>query len=139
MSAVGITVQALLGAPEITALVDRRVYNMVAGTMDQGSDASFSTARAIVYLAGEESLQMLGGPAQWRTSRVSVDCQSAYPHEAQILAEKVIGALEAIHIQEIIGYEATFTKEGSDSTGFGEESSINQRVIDWYVRWRPVA
>jgi hypothetical protein len=128
MSAVEVTIAALMAAPAVTDIVGDRITNMV--TEDE------NPLNIVVYLVFEDSTSMLDGPAKWYQARVTVDCASSNPAQIHDIAEAVKDALEPLHLAPLAGCIVSFRKEGTDATDFGEESSSSHRALDFYVDWR---
>lgn len=129
MSAVAITIAALMKAKAVTDIVDNKIVNVVSED---------SPPNILVNLTYEDGQEMLEGPVDWYESRVSINCRSTRPAEIHKIGKAVIDALRPIHLERFDEYEASFNKAGSDVTEFGDEASIATRTIDFTVRWRSV-
>lgn len=139
MSGLAIAVQAALAESVITQLVADRVYPIYA-------PQNAGLPHIIVHKIAEQEPYMLDGATSWPSSRVSYEVvSSGNPAEADRICQVVNDALKVIfRATYTSGVEVTFTKEGTDETDSGNETlpsgfSIGaRRIIDFYIRWRPV-
>lgn len=136
MSGLAIAVQAALAESAITALVGQRIYPIYA---PQNAGLPY----IVVHKIAEEEEKLLDGASNWPVSRVSFECVSEGDAAvADRIGQVLNDQLKIIHRATYAGFEATFTKEGTDETDSGNETlpsgfSIGaRRIIDFYIRWR---
>jgi hypothetical protein len=129
MSAVAATVQALLAASGVAALVSTRVYPVVA---PQATAAS----HIVVHLIAEDDDMLLRGTAGYPNARVSVECRASTFTAVNALAEAVKSALQPLHLVTYAGVTVSFQKQGSDYSDFADESKTHRRIMDFYARWQ---
>lgn len=130
MSAVAITVRALLAAPTVTAIVGQRVRPIEA---EQGEEPPW----ILVHLISEPDDELLQGAGQFFDSRVSLECVHTRQDLVIQLGEAVKAALRDVHLATYGSWTASFFKEGTDLTDSSEDRvSSFRRIMDYRVRWR---
>jgi hypothetical protein len=127
MSAVAVTIQALLANPAVTQLVTNRVWPSLAP-----QDAP--TPNIIVHRISESDDLLLRGHAQFPLARISVECRGTTFRAADGLGEAVDAALKPLHRESLSGQSVSFSKQGTDVSGFADDSKIHTRILDFYVR-----
>lgn len=133
MSSVAITIQALLAAPGVAALVADRIYPIAAAPFTgQGEPLD----DVIVNLTHEDDETLLQGASRFPEGRVSVECRSVSAASAIRIGEAVKEALQAIAGDVIAGRKAWFFKEGTDVTERNDSVGLSRRNLDFYVRWK---
>jgi len=129
MSAIAISIQALLADDSVAELVGDAVHPVKA---PQGSATCI-----VLHQISEVDAPMLTGPqAGFYRSRVQVDCRARTATAALALGEAVKAALGSLVRASIAGCEATFTMAGVDGTDALDDASLYRRHIDFYCHWR---
>ncbi len=133
MSSVAITIQALLAAPGVTALVADRIYPIAAPPFN---DPGEHHDDIIVNLIHEDDEMLLQGAARFPEARVSIECRSVSAASAIRIGEAVKTALQEIAGDTFAGRKAWFFKEGTDATERNDSVGLSRRHLDFYVRWK---
>ena len=129
MSAVAITIQALLAASGVTALTGTHVYPIKA--------PQNATTSVVVHLIHEADDLMLTGPhAEYYRARVQIDCRADTATKVMALGEAVKAALGNIVRRSFASGKATFFKEGSEAMQAIDEPALYRRHMDYKVFWR---
>lgn len=137
MSALRITIAALLAAPGVSAAVGARVYPFIA---PQGS----AWPHIIVGLVSEDDEQMLSGAGLFFDARVEVACIATSATAADALGEAVKVALQDVTNQAFDDGElppgfsavATILKDGADVSDYSDDLTVFRRIMDFRVRWQ---
>lgn len=139
MSGLVIASKTLLANAGVTAIVgsgnSAKIYP-IASSQTAGMPV------IVLHLIHEDEEKLLAGSSEWPVSRISVECRASTPPAVDILGKAVIAAFRNKHRYAIGGYEATFSKEGSDVTDASEETNtgglpaVFRRIIDFHIRWR---
>lgn len=130
MSAVAITIQALLADATVTALVGERIDPI------KPSQESAESCIVVNQVAESDHPIFSGPQSGFYQSRVQIDCRSNTATKALALGDAVRDALQNIVRQTFASGEATFFKEGVDITGEMDEADLYMRSMDFYVYWR---
>lgn len=128
MSAISLTIKALLANAGVTGATSTRVYPL--------SLPLKTTLPAIaVAMSAEDEPYTLSGAGQYPESIVQVHCIAATAGAAIGLGEAVKDALQDLHYTTG-GADAWFAKEPVDFTDFADDQSSFRRVLNFAVRWR---
>lgn len=128
MSAVSLTIKALLAQSGVTSRTSTRVYPLPL-------PHSTTLPAIAVALSGEDEDYLLGGASQYPVSSVQVHCIAAKAKDAIALGEAVKVALRDLHYTTG-GADAWFAKEGPDFTDYADDLSTHRRLMSFAVRWR---
>ncbi|RJT32799.1 DUF3168 domain-containing protein [Mesorhizobium waimense] len=128
MSAVSLTVNALLEDAGIGALVARRV-------VPYPIPLKMSLPAIAVAMNAEAETYLLAGASQYPETSVQIHCIATKAGEATDLGEAVKVALRDLHYTTG-GADALFSKEPLDFTDFADDLSTHRRVMSFAVRWR---
>lgn len=130
MSALTVTISALLAAPGVVAFTGQRIYPVEA---PEGAPFPF----IIVNLIGEPTDQVLHGVTAYYDSRVQIGCTAETATEANSMGEAVKAALEIIEKASIAGKtDVDISKEASDYSDTNDARTVKRRIMDFRVRWR---
>lgn len=128
MSAVALTIKALLAQAGVTGTTSTRIYPFPL--------PHTTTLPAIaVALSGEDEEQLLAGASQYAFSSVQVHCIAQKAKDAIALGEAVKTALRD-HLFTSGATKASFQKDGVDFTDYADDLSTHRRVMGFSVRWR---
>jgi hypothetical protein len=132
ITAVSLTIKALMAAPGVTAITGTRIEPMpVAQTTDLPAIA--------VALSAEDEAMLLAGSSHYPESSVQIHCLF---RASQTSAGEVIDLGEAVKLalRDLLftsgTVKASFTKEPIDFTDFSEDASTHRRVMSFSIRWR---
>jgi len=129
MNAVFATVQALLSASPVTALVGTRISPEI-GVQDA------TMPDIIVCSIANLDTYLLSGPGKYPNARVRVECRAATVTAAISLGDAVIAYLDGLG-GTFDGMAVTsFLKSETDTMDHNEDHSIHRRMIDFHVRYR---
>jgi hypothetical protein len=128
MSAVSLTINALLAQASVTALVSTRIKPF---PLPQG----LALPAIAVAMSAEDEEYLLGGASQYPEATVQIHCTATAASAAIDLGEAVKIALRDLHYTAS-GADALFTKEPVDFTDFADDLSTHRRVMSFAVRWR---
>jgi hypothetical protein len=131
MSAVSLTVRALLAQAGVTALVSQRVYPFPL-------PPSTSLPAIAVALSSEDEEQLLEGASQYAFATVQIHCIAAKSADAIRLGEAVKNGLRDLLYTsgDTPPDRASFSKESVDFTDYADDLSTHRRVMSFTVRWR---
>lgn len=131
MSAVSLTVRALMAQAGVTALVSQRVYPFPL-------PPSTSLPAIAVALSSEDEEQLLAGASQYAFATVQVHCIAAKSSDAIRLGEAVKNGLRDLLYTsgDTPPDRASFSKEAVDFTDYADDLSTHRRVMSFTVRWR---
>jgi hypothetical protein len=126
MSAVSLTVKALLAAPAVAAITTR----IQPAPLEQG----LALPAIAVALSAEDEETLLAGASQYMESSVQIHCLADMPDHIK-LGEAVKNALRDLLFVSG-GLYASFTKEPVDMTDFADDQSTARRLMSFSIRWR---
>ncbi len=129
MSAVAITIQALLAASGVTALVGSRIEPDV---VPQGS--AYPVIR--VYLVSEGSEPGLAQDSAPYMARVSVEAVGDRSLDVHAVAEAVKAAFEGYRNQTVLARTVSIFRQGSDASLYDDPAKKFRRVTDYMVGWK---
>lgn len=131
MSAVAITINRLLAAPAVTAVVSNRIYPVAP---PQGTQPP----AIAVHLISTMDQPHLNGPGNYFRSVVQVDSLATTAGPAIDLGEKAIAALNGITKQAFGSFDDVdiLLDSGSDISEYDETAAIFRRLTRFVVRWR---
>jgi len=129
MSAVFMTIRALLANGTVTAVVSDRVQPF---PIKQGT----ALPALAVALSAEDIEMMLSGSSQYPNATVQVHCITTTATSAIQLGEKVKGALRDLNFSDSPPISASFIKDALDFTDFSDDLTTFRRVMGFSVRWR---
>lgn len=129
MSAVFLTIRALLANGTVTGVVSNRVQPF---PLKQGT----ALPAIAVALSNEEDELTLSGSAQYPDTTVQVHCVATSATAAIQLGEKVKGALRDLLFSDSPPVNASFTKDALDFTDYSDDLTTHRRVMGFSVRWR---
>ncbi len=129
MSAIAITVAALLADDGVTAIVGERVH---AVTGPQGTELP----NVVLTLAGEADSYVLSGRSRFPEATVIVDCRASTYAQADVLADRVVDALADLVNVELDGVTATIMRGTLSVTDRGDDGRIFRRRQSFSVHWR---
>ncbi len=131
MSAVFLTVQALLANATVTGVTSTRVQPF---PLKQGT----ALPAIAIAMSNEEEEMMLAGSSQYPNATVQVHCVATTASDVIRLGEKVKGAL-----RDLLFYDSnspsnggSFTKDALDFTDFSDDLTTFRRVMGYSLRWR---
>jgi len=128
MSAVSLTIKALLAQSGVTALTSTRIYPFPLPPT--------TTLPAIaVAMTAEDEVYLLSGASQYPETAVQVHCIATKAKDAIALGEAVKIALRD-HLYSSGAIRASFMKDGPDFTDYADDLSTHRRVMAFTVRWR---
>lgn len=142
MSAISLTIQALLGESTVTDYTGTRIW---PGVVPQGSDYP----AIMVRLTGDDDPRNLTGSDQYPEATVAVHCIAKQSHPdtdsgvsakvgfrtADALGEIVKGVLRDKG-ETINGVYASFKKAGTDFTDYDDANGTCRRVLTFDIRYR---
>lgn len=132
MSAVSLTIQALLAKAGVTGTTSTRIYPSVL-------PHSTALPAIAVSLSGEEEEMLLQGASQYPRASVQIHCVAATAKAAIELGEAVKTALRD-HLytdnDSPPTYRASFQKQSLDFTDYADNLTTHRRVMGYEVRWR---
>lgn len=129
MSAVFMTIRALLSKTAVTAITSTRIQ---PAPVKQGT-----TLPAIaVAMSGEVEEEMLSGSSQYPEASVQVHCLAATATDAIKLGELVKVSLRDLYFTDSPPVGASFVKEAVDFTDYTDDLTTHRRVMSFSVRWR---
>jgi len=129
MSAVFMTIRALLANGTVTAVVSDRVQPF---PIKQGT----ALPALAVALSAEDIEMMLSGSSQYPNATVQIHCITTTATSAIQLGEKVKGALRDLNFSDSPPISASFIKDALDFTDFSDDLTTFRRVMGFSVRWR---
>ena len=132
MSAVSLTINALLAQASVTALVSTRIKPL---PLPQG----LALPAIAVAMSAEDEEYLLAGASQYPEATVQIHCIALKASEAIDIGEAVKVALRDLHwagTNSPPTDDAWFTKEPIDFTDFADDLSTHRRVMSFAVRWR---
>jgi len=131
MSAVSLTIKALLVSSPVTSLVSSRVY---AFPLPQGA----ALPAIAVAMSAEDEQEMLSGSSQYPQSSVQVHCVGLTAGSAIELGEAVKTRLRDLlyATSDSPSVKASFLKEPVDFTDFSDDLTTHRRVMAYSLRWR---
>lgn len=127
MSAVAATVQALLASTEIVALVQNRVWPVVA---PQNS----KLPNIIVHRISEDEEILLKGHSGSAVARVSIESRAETFTAADNLGAVISEHLKPVHRASFAGRTVSFSKQGTDVSDHDDDTRIHRRILDFYIR-----
>jgi hypothetical protein len=131
MSAVSLTIKALLAQSGVTSLVSTRIYPLPL-------PPSTTLPAIAVALSAEDEEMLLGGASQYAFASVQVHCIAASAGAAIDLGEAVKTALRDHYYAngDSPPSGASFIKEAVDFTDYSDNLTTHRRVMAFAVRWR---
>ena len=129
MSAVFMTIRALLANGTVTGVVSDRVQPF---PIKQGT----ALPALAVALSAEDIEMMLSGSSQYPNATVQVHCITTTATSAIQLGDKVKGALRDLNFSDSPPISASFIKDALDFTDFSDDLTTFRRVMGFSVRWR---
>jgi hypothetical protein len=131
MSAVSLTINALLAQAGVTAVTSTRVKPF---PLPQG----LALPAIAVAMSSETEEQLLAGASQYPETSVQVQCIATKASEAIDLGEAVKNALRdrLYTSSDSPPVVASFQKDGVDFTDFADDLSTHRRVMAFSIRWR---
>lgn len=131
MSAVSLTIKALLAQSTVTAVTSTRIYPL---PLPLGTDIP----AIAVAMSSEEEEYTLQGAAQYPNSTVQIHCIAEKARDANELGEKVKVALRDLLYNNGNSppSNASFQKESTDFTDYADNLTTHRRVMTFSVRWR---
>ena len=137
MKSVEIVVATLKANAPLVALVDDQIYGV-----NVPIDAPIP--HIIVHLIYDDEEVLLQGATQWPQARVSIESRGNTVKEMSSVSNAVNDWLRDKHLYQIIGYETTIRKEGTDATDSSSQTAgtagpdVTRRIVDYYVRYRAI-
>lgn len=131
MSAVSLTIRALLAQSGVTGTTSTRIYPLPVPPT--------TTLPAIaVALSAEDEEMLLSGASQYALSAVQIHCIAATAKAAIDLGEAVKTALrDRLYTADSPpSVYASFQKDGPDFTDYSDNLTTHRRVMVFTVRWR---
>lgn len=128
MSAVSLTIKALLAQSGVTAITSTRVYPF---PLPQGA----SLPAIAVAMSAEDEEYLLSGASQYPVAAVQIHCVAQLAKDAIALGEAVKIAMRDLRYSAS-GKEVSFQKEGPDFTDYADDLSTHRRVMGFTARWR---
>lgn len=132
MSAVSLTIKALLAKSGVTSVTSTRIY---PGVLPH----STSLPAIAVSLSSEDEEMLLQGASQYPQASVQIHCVASKAKDAIELGEKVKTVLRD-HLYTDGNspplYRASFQKEALDFTDYADNLTTHRRVMSFSVRWR---
>ncbi|RUW47289.1 DUF3168 domain-containing protein [Mesorhizobium sp. M1A.F.Ca.ET.072.01.1.1] len=128
MSAVSLTIKALLDQATIRNVTANRIYPFPL-------PLNAALPAIAVALSSESEDYLLAGSAQYPLASVQVHCVTATSGSANELGEAVKTALRDLLFTSG-DVNASFQKSGVDFTDFADDLSTHRRVMSFDVRWR---
>lgn len=131
MSAVSLTINALLAQAGVTAVTSTRVKPY---PLPQG----LALPAIAVAMSSETEEQLLAGASQYPEASVQIHCIATKASEAIDLGEAVKTALRdrLYTSSDSPPVVASFQKDGVDFTDFADDLSTHRRVMAFTIRWR---
>jgi hypothetical protein len=128
MSAVNLTIKALLAQSGVTVITSTRVYPFPLPPSTQ-------LPAIAVAMTSEDEEYLLQGASQYPQAVVQVHCVAVKAKDANALGEAVKVALRDL-LYTSGSLKASFQKDGPDFTDFADDLSTQRRVMGFSVRWR---
>lgn len=132
MSAIALTIHALLQSPLLAPIVGDRIYPVFL------PQEAAQPAIVVRSISDTEEI-LLQGATQWPVGRVSIEIVSMQVNVALEAGEIVVDWLRDKDRYPMtlagVDYEVEFTKEGTDVTD-ADEGTVARRIIDFYIRRR---
>ncbi|RWO20659.1 hypothetical protein [Mesorhizobium sp.] len=128
MSAVSLTIKALLAQSTVRAFTAQRVYPFPI-------PLTTSLPAIAVAMSAEDEEYALAGSTQYPLATVEVHCIALTAGSAIELGEAVKIALRDL-LYTSGDVNASFRKSGVDFTDFADDLSTHRRVMSFDVRWR---
>lgn len=131
MSAVSLTIRALLAESGVTATTSQRVFPSVLPLM--------TTLPAIaVAMSSEAEEYHLQGASRYPEATVQIHCIASKAKDAMELGERVKEALrdKLYTSADSPPVYASFQKDATDFTDFADDQTTHRRVMTFNVRWR---
>lgn len=129
MSAVFLTIRALLAESTVTAITSTRIQ---PHPLKQGT----SLPAIAVAMSAEDEEMLLGGASQYPESFLQIHCIATTATGAINLGEAVKNALRDTYFSDSPPVGASFQKGSADFTDFADDLSTHRRVMTFSVRWR---
>lgn len=129
MSALFMTIRALLSKSAVTAVVSTRVQPL---PLKQGT---LLPAIAVAMSSEAEEL-LLSGSAQYPVASIQVHCIATTATAVVSLGETVKTALRDVYFSDSPPVGASFVKDSLDFTDYADDLSSFRRVMSFDVRWR---
>jgi hypothetical protein len=128
MSAVSLTIKALLAQAGVTGTTSTRIYPFPLPPT--------TTLPAIaVAMTAEDEEYLLSGASQYPETSVQIHCIALKAKDAIALGEAVKTALRD-HLYSSGATRASFKKDGPDFTDYADDLSTHRRLMTYTVRWR---
>lgn len=134
MSALGITIQALKAASNLSSLVGTRIFPLEL-------PAGRCKSALLVTLIYESTYAQLPSPSEFYNARMQITCMSDDGvATVNAIGEAVKKALEPLGPAIFGEFVAWFVKEGTDVISVSPQGAekLYTRTMDFYVKWRPV-
>lgn len=128
MSAISLTIKALLAQSSVTSRTSTRVYPLPL-------PHSTMLPAIAVAMSAEDENYLLQGASQYPLATVQIHCIATKAKDAIDLGEAVKVALRDL-LYTSGSTKASFQKEGPDFTDFADDLSTHRRVMNFTVRWR---
>jgi hypothetical protein len=131
MSAISLTIKALLAQSTVTAVTSTRIYPL---PLPLGTDLP----AIAIAMSSEVDEYALQGAAQYPQTTVQIHCVAEKARDAIELGEKVKVAMRD-HLYNNGNSppsNASFQKESTDFTDHANDLSTHRRVMTFSVRWR---
>ncbi|RWN33431.1 hypothetical protein [Mesorhizobium sp.] len=131
MSAVSLTIKALLAQGNVTGVTSTRVRPF---PLPQGE----ALPAIAVAMSAEDEEYLLAGSGQYPSATVQIHCIALKASDAIELGEKVKVALRDLLYTSADSppVRASFQKDAIDFTDFADDLSTHRRVMSFNVRWR---
>lgn len=132
MSAVSLTIKALLAQAGVTGTTSTRIYPFPLPPT--------TTLPAIaVAMTAEDEEYLLSGASQYPETSIQIHCIALKAKDAIILGEAVKTALRDLLYTDSNSpptARASFKKDGPDFTDYADDLSTHRRLMTYTVRWR---
>ena len=128
MSAVSLTIKALLAQASVTGTTSTRIYPFPL-------PPSTNLPAIAVAMSAEDETYLLQGASQYPETTVQIHCIAQKAKDALELGEKVKVALRDLLFASG-AIRASFQKAGPDFTDYADNLSTHRRVMSFSVRWR---
>jgi hypothetical protein len=129
MSAVFLTVRALLSKTAVTTLTSTRIQPHPL------KQTTLLPAIAVAMSAEAEEL-LLHGASQYPEASVQIHCIAGTATDAIKLGETVKTSLRDVYFSDSPPVGASFVKDAADFTDFSDDLTTHRRVMTYSVRWR---
>jgi len=131
MSAVSLTVKALLVSSPVTSIVSSRVYPF---PLAQGT----ALPAIAIAMSAEDEPEMLSGSSRYPESTVQVHCIGTTAPSAIELGEAVKTRLRDLlySTSDSPPIQASFLKDAVDFTDYSDDLTTHRRVMSFSLRWR---